>query len=218
MAGGDNIQAPKDNIRQSILSEAKAEFFNRGFHRANVRNIAKRCGISVGNIYNYFSGKNDILHELVSPTVSIIEKLLTDYGNREILKRPEVWGHDYHISMAEHIAVFLDHNREALSLLFFHSHGSDYEDFRDNIAEKFTESWIQFFTWLNEEYPDNGVHVSDFFLHNMASFYLNIAAEILMHNISYSDMITYLEEIMEFAFQGWKPLMNWYKFLPWDVE
>jgi len=212
------IQAPKDNIRNSILREAKIEFFSKGFHRANLRDIAGRCGISVGNIYNYFSGKNDIFRELVFKTACEIEGVISEQSKLGYLKRPEVWGHDYHMSIAKEIAAFIDTNREAMTLLLFHSHGSDYENFREKITEIFTESWVVFFKWLNEEYPDNGVNVSDFFLHNMASFYLNVVAEILMHNISYSSMLSYLEEMMEFVFQGWKPLMNWYKFLPWPVE
>lgn len=147
-----------------------------------------------------------------------IERIIATHGNREYLTVPEVWGYEYHMEIVKKIASFIDSNREAMALLFFHSHGSDYEDFREKITEKFTESWIVFFKWLNEEYPGNGVNVSDFFLHNMASFYVNVVAEILMHDISYSHMLTYLKEMMEFVFQGWKPLMNWYRFLPWPVE
>lgn len=122
------------------------------------------------------------------------------------------------MTIVRDIADYIDTNRESMNLLLFHSHGSDYENFREEITEQFTKSWVVFFKWLNEEYPDNGVNVSEFFLHNMASFYLNVVAEILMHDIPYSGMLTYLEEMMEFVFQGWKPLMNWYKFLPWPVE
>lgn len=213
-----DIQAPKENIRHSILREAKAEFFIKGFHGANIRNIAGRCGISVGNVYNYFAGKNDIFRALVFRTADEIENIIIEHGKKEYLKKPEVWGHEYHMTIVKDIADYIDTNREPMKLLLFHSHGSDFENFREKVTEQFTKSWIVFFKWLNEEYPGNGVNVSDFFLHNMASFYLNVVAEILMHDIPYSSMLTYLEEMMEFVFQGWKPLMNWYKFLPWSVE
>jgi hypothetical protein len=122
------------------------------------------------------------------------------------------------MEFAETVAQFIDEHRTNLKLIAFYSHGSDYEKFKSQIIDRYTINMIRFLKLVKEKYPDNGVNVSEFFIHNIASFYINIIEELLMHDVRYNEMLQYLRELMEFAFQGWKPLMNWYAFLPWDVK
>lgn len=45
------------NLQETILTEAKALLLERGFRALNVRDVAKRCNIAVGTLYNYFASK-----------------------------------------------------------------------------------------------------------------------------------------------------------------
>ncbi len=212
------MQVQKEEVRQKILSEARVEFSERGFLKANIRGIASRGGVSIGNIYNYFSGKDDVFSELVSPTVREIERILDEAENTDYLEEPEKWSYEYHMEFVESVAGFIDTHRYNLRLIAFHAHGSALENFRERVIERFSANMINFVRTVKSVYPDNGVIVSDFFIHNIASFYVNVIEEILMHDVLYEQMLSYLKEIMEFAFEGWKPLMNWYSFLPWKVD
>lgn len=51
-------------LREQILSAAGECFRNRGFKATTMHEIAKRAGMSVGNLYNYFDGKDAIVDEL----------------------------------------------------------------------------------------------------------------------------------------------------------
>jgi len=46
--------------RESIIQAALQLFASNGFHKTTIPDIAKKLGMSVGNLYNYFSSK-DIL-------------------------------------------------------------------------------------------------------------------------------------------------------------
>jgi AcrR family transcriptional regulator len=215
---GAAIQLQKDNIKRSILDRSKDEFFRNGFAEAKIRDIASACGISVGNIYNYFQGKNGIFHEIVSSTIAEIDRILDENDRMDYFALPESWGYEYHMAFVEEVARFIERHRENLKLIVFHSHGSDLEDYASRVIDRYTESMIRFLQRMKEKFQDNGVNVSEFFIHNLASFYINTVEELLMHDVQDEELVRYLRELMEFTYQGWRPLMNWYTFLPWTVE
>jgi AcrR family transcriptional regulator len=50
--------------RAAILDTTLALLSERGFHDTPMSMIAKRSGVSTGIIYHYFSGKEELIHEL----------------------------------------------------------------------------------------------------------------------------------------------------------
>lgn len=50
--------------KDAILAAAVKCFIENGYHQTGVRDIAKKADVSLGNLYNYFSGKADILAEI----------------------------------------------------------------------------------------------------------------------------------------------------------
>ncbi len=72
-------------------------FLENGYHQTGVRDIAKRAGISLGNLYNHFPGKHDVLVEIAvmeradlepflkllakpAPAQTILDKFIKAYG------------------------------------------------------------------------------------------------------------------------------------------
>ncbi len=56
-------------------------FLETGFHQTGVRDIAARAGVSLGNLYNHFPGKHDVLLEIarlerqeLDPFIALLEK------------------------------------------------------------------------------------------------------------------------------------------------
>jgi AcrR family transcriptional regulator len=49
-----------ERTRSEILEAANRLFIDRGYHGTSMRQIAQQAGISLGGIYNHFSGKEDI--------------------------------------------------------------------------------------------------------------------------------------------------------------
>ncbi len=47
--------------RQELIDAAMEISRTEGVHKVNIRNIAKKCSISVGVLYNYFPTKTDLI-------------------------------------------------------------------------------------------------------------------------------------------------------------
>ncbi|KIC13495.1 TetR family transcriptional regulator [Leisingera sp. ANG-Vp] len=83
--------------RAQILEAALECFLENGYHQTGVRDIAKKAGVSLGNLYNHFPGKHDVLAEIAAlerlemapflktlakpaPAPKVLEKFLTAYA------------------------------------------------------------------------------------------------------------------------------------------
>jgi len=61
-AKSNGTRAAKNAARRALIIESAAALFvEKGFHLTSMRDIAGRAGISLGNLYNHFQGKTDII-------------------------------------------------------------------------------------------------------------------------------------------------------------
>ena len=65
----------KRRRRREIMDAARQEFFERGFHRPTVDDVAARAQVSKGTIYLYFESKEEILAHLL---LEGLDRLLRD--------------------------------------------------------------------------------------------------------------------------------------------
>ena len=64
------------NQREKILKAAVNIFSRKGFHQAQVEEIARRAGVGKGTIYLYYPGKSELFAAAVSEGLeNIIEKI-----------------------------------------------------------------------------------------------------------------------------------------------
>jgi len=52
--------------RELIITSAVECFIEKGFHQTSIRDIAGHAGISLGNLYNHFKGKDALIAEIAS--------------------------------------------------------------------------------------------------------------------------------------------------------
>ncbi len=62
--------------RGRIEDAAKELFIKRGFHATSMRDIATGAGTSLGNLYNYFRTKEDILESIIGKYQKVIDARL----------------------------------------------------------------------------------------------------------------------------------------------
>lgn len=80
----------KEERRQSILQAAQEVFFENGFHRATVDDVAERAEVSKGTVYLYFESKETILaHLLLEGLDELIGELEQAYAAEESLPADE---------------------------------------------------------------------------------------------------------------------------------
>ena len=71
--------------REDILRAARACFGEKGFSATKMKDIAAHLQMSVGNLYNYFKSKDEIVRTLAQRQIdNLVEKIReTDYEDRE---------------------------------------------------------------------------------------------------------------------------------------
>jgi AcrR family transcriptional regulator len=66
-----------DNVKEILLSTAKEVIRDQGLADFNIRTIAKKAGVSIGTVYNYYPSKSELVFEtmemLLRECVSVIE-------------------------------------------------------------------------------------------------------------------------------------------------
>lgn len=69
--------------RRALIVEAAAEcFIKKGFHQASIRDIARVAGISLGNLYNHFAGKDELIAEFAVAEANEISELAEKVGRQ----------------------------------------------------------------------------------------------------------------------------------------
>ena len=203
------MQIKKDEIKDKIIEVAKAEFQEKGFAKASMRKIARKVGISVSNIYNYFRGKDEIFEEIVSPTILLADQLIKRYFSDENL---DDCSNNFTIENSwqktKVLFIFLDKHRSNLQLLLFKSQCSEYENTKEKYIDLFTKLYLKQFALLRASNTGWNSNVSDWFIHNIISFYFNIINEIIMHDLTKKEMEQYAEEINLFLFNGWMAVLK----------
>lgn len=115
----EKISAEK---RERIITIATQEFAKNGFKGANINVIAKKAGISIGSMYNYFESKEDLLLTVVNEAYKLLERVLgtVSLENKnfyekmeELVKAAQKFAREY----PEIHQVYLDITSEGLSHL-----------------------------------------------------------------------------------------------------
>lgn len=60
----------REEKRSLIMDTALEHFAREGFHNTTINHIAKHAGISKGLMYNYFTGKDELLAEIIDRSIS----------------------------------------------------------------------------------------------------------------------------------------------------
>ena len=189
------MQVKKENIKDKIMDSACKEFLENGYVGASLRVIAKNAGLTKGAVYSYFKNKDSLFYELVKPAINFIENResvkndnLTDPCSRTI----------YEFKMfAEAVLV----NYESFKLLLFCSAGSNLQDYKESIIQRYAQNFHQVFRFFtSEQYQEN--LLSEMFIHTLATTYLSFIEEIILHKPDHKEIENYVEQIAVFVHCG----------------
>ncbi|MDI9515050.1 MAG: TetR/AcrR family transcriptional regulator [Clostridiaceae bacterium] len=75
------MQYLKEEVKEAIRKAALEEFGKKSYSRASMRAIAKNAGITVGNIYRYFSSKDELFNDIMDPAWQAITRAIFDQYN-----------------------------------------------------------------------------------------------------------------------------------------
>ena len=130
------MQFKKEEIRIRIVDAARDEFYRRGFEQASMRDIAEAAEVSVSNVYNYFTDKEDLFCEIVDTFHHDFSRLIDDLTRDA---STEDFGEDSLASVIQRIGELVKRNRIDLLILLDGSQKTKYENFKDELIQVFEE-------------------------------------------------------------------------------
>ena len=77
-------QILKDEVKNRIVEAAKREFMENTYERTSMRNIANRSNITVGNLYRYFTSKEELNQFIVRPALEKLQELVLKISPNQV--------------------------------------------------------------------------------------------------------------------------------------
>ena len=190
------------------MAVARRRFKQKGYSKTSMREIAEEAGIGVGNIYNYFTNKDELFHEVVRPVLCALEAMLQEHhgirGEDIMMMRSE----KYLKSCIDEYVTLITKYRELLEILLFRAQGSSLEHFRENYTDRSTELVKAWFASMQQKYPEINTAVSDFSIHLHTVWMFTMFEELLMHSVPKQEMEAILHDYILFEIQGWRAIIK----------
>jgi len=197
----------KDDIYKSILNEARKEFMKKGFKDTSMRKIAKNANVGLSNIYNYFRNKDEIYSAIVKPAKEAIFTFITEGNsekNYEFCNMSES-GH-FDADVMAYIEM-IEKYKEEYRLLFYHSHGSSFSNFRNELTDHMSKVSFNYMG-VEKQHNAEAKEISPFFIHIMASWAVSILGEVVIHKLEKQKIRDFFWEYLRFQHAGWKELIG----------
>ena len=202
------MQVLKENIRSRVLTVARQQFGQKGYSKTSMREIAESASIGVGNIYNYFTNKDELFCEVVRPVLNALEAMLQEHHGirgEDIMK---MRSEKYLKSCIDEYVSLIDKHRGLMEILLFRAQGSSLEHFREDYTDRSTELVKEWFSSMQQKHPEINTAVSDFIIHLHTVWMFTLFEELLMHSVPQQEMETILHDYILFEIQGWRAIIQ----------
>lgn len=203
--------AEQEKATLELLYEAaKAEFMEKGFQGASLRNIAKTAGVTTGAVYGYYNSKEELFKALVNETYEYMlgeyKKSLRVFESLPIEQQPDAMGKISRECMKE-LLVYAHNHSDEVYLILQCSEGTRYAFMVDELVEleiDATEKYCAVLGQLGYEAP----HFDRKLEHILVTGMMNAYFEIIIHELPLDEAIRYAEELNDFYTAGWLKIMG----------
>ena len=203
------MQTRKKDIRTLILAVAREEFLRNGVKNTSMKTISLKSGVAVGNIYNYFENKSDLLKAVLSPLIKAFEEYREK--NRSISYFTiDVFKYDSFLEMMyDQVASVITPYRDEMRLLLFETAGTSLEKFFQTRQDYMLQDGIRYLQIMKEKYPYIDIDISPHFLHILCTLWYDVVKEIVLHqDMSQEEINLIIKDYVKFTTGGWKYLLN----------
>ena len=138
----------RKQTEQKLLASGRAEFLEKGYAKASLRDICKAAGVTTGAFYFSFESKETLLSAILEPVIADYQHMMRELAQREI-DDPDT-GDDNERQIMEYLS---EHRTEAI-ILMDRCAGSRYEGFRRQIEQQMQAAFTGFFSKYMDASPD----------------------------------------------------------------
>ena len=195
---------------ENIQKAALAEFSEKGFLGASLRQIVKNAGVTTGAFYGYFSSKEALFAPIVEPhAAALMGRFMEAQTTFAELPEAEQAAHMGEESGAyvRWMVDYICEHREPVKLLLCRAEGTSYEHFVHNMVEvevEYTLRYMEVLRRLGRDVPE----LSRSLCHIIASGMFNGLFEIVVHDMPREQALRDVEQFRGFYTGGWLKLMG----------
>ena len=195
---------------EKIQQAALAEFLDKGFLGASLRQIVKNAGVTTGAFYGYFSSKEALFNAIVEPHAAALMgrfmEAQTTFAELPEKEQPEHMGLESG-RCVDWMVDYICAHREPVKLLLCCAEGTSYEHFVHNMVEvevEYTQRYMEVLRRLGRDIP-----VLDKSLcHIIASGMFNGIFEIVVHDMPRDQAMRDVDQLRAFYTASWSKLMG----------
>ena len=193
-----------------IHTAAKAEFIEKGFQAASLRNIVKTAGVSTGAFYGYYDSKEELFAALVDKVYEYMmgryQQAHEEFENLPFEKQPEQMGKLSAECMNELLYFSYEHMDE-FYLILKCSEGTKYAGMIDEMVELEVASTHKYYRVL-EQLGASVPKIDERLEHIMATGMINAFFEMVLHKMPFEDAKVFLQQLNDFYTAGWMKIMG----------
>ena len=201
---------PAESTLTRIHQAAKAEFLEKGFRGASLRNIVKSVGMTTGAFYGYYKSKEELFEALVGEPHDYLIGRFKD-AQREFAQlpheqQPEVMGDISGLCMYDMLHYAYAHLEEC-KLILCCSEGTRFSGLIDEMVEIEVESTHTYLAVLNE-LGRPSPKIDPKLEHILITGMFHTFFELVIHEMPLRDADNYIREMRAFYTAGWMKIMG----------
>ena len=195
---------------EKIQQIAIAEFLDKGFRGASLRQIVRNAGVTTGAFYGYFSCKDALFASIVEPHAKALMNRFVDaqlsFSALPSSEKPQHVG----VESGEYIDWMVDYvyeHKDPVKILFSCAEGTSYDNFIHNMVEIEEEATLNYLDELRQMGKDIPT-LDKSLCHIIASTMFDSIFEIVIHDIPYDEAKRNIKLLRDFYSAGWQRLMG----------
>ncbi len=200
----------ENNTLERIHTAARAEFMEKGFRTASLRNIVKTAGVTTGAFYGYYNSKEDLFEALVKESYDTLmgayRKAQADFAALPPEKQPENLSVISYGCMHQMLLYAYEH-LDSFKLLLCCSEGTRFAGMVDEMVEIETQSTHDYQEVLNQLGMPSP-RIDPKLEHILITGMFNAYFELIIHEMPLDQAERYLEEMWKFYSAGWMKIMG----------
>ena len=196
--------------KQQLLELAKAEFLEKGYNKASVRNIAKTAGLTTGAVFRYYPDKAALFDALVAEAAdTLVNQFKAAQEAHYDLIPAEKTSESTELS-TNYLNYFINYiydNFDAFKLVICFSEGTRYANYIHELVELEVTQTEDYYEKLRQLGKLEGT-VSHDLHHMITSAYFTAVFETVTHDMDRNRAIEYVNEIAAFFNYGWNGILR----------
>lgn len=193
-----------------IHQAAKAEFLEKGYKDASLRNIVKSVGMTTGAFYGYYKSKEELFEALVGEhyayLLNCFQKAQKDFSDLPHEQQPEVMSEISGTCMFDMLHYAYEHLEEC-KLILCYSEGTKFSGFIDEMVKieaAATHAYQEVLQGLGRPSPQ----IDPTLEHILITGMFHTFFELIIHEMPYGDAENYVREMRAFYTAGWMKIMG----------